>query len=260
MKLLFIGDVIGDLGLECVEAHLPQLKSEYKAQLTIVNGENTAKNGRGINSNAFNRLLKAGADVVTLGNHSFADRKSYTLIEKERNLLRPINYPKLAEVPGRGLVIKKVNQSKLAIINIMGQALMPPVDNPFLIIEDLLDELEVQVDCIFIDFHAESTSEKQALAWHFDGKVSAIIGTHTHVQTNDAKILPKGTGYLTDVGMTGGTQSVIGMEPSSVIDSFRTKMPNRFDAVKHGPTQFCGCLIDIDEKNGHTNSIQTIYR
>lgn len=257
MKVLFVGDVVGPVGRRMVDGYLKRLKNKYKPQVTIVNGENASDRGRGIDEKIFKYFMQAGADVVTLGNHAFDHPESLAFIGRYDNLLRPANYPS-PQTPGRGLTLIKVNQVQLAIINVQGNALMQALDDPFQIMDRLLKELEGVTPNIFVDFHAETTSEKQALAHYLDGRVSAVIGTHTHVQTNDCRILSQGTAYMTDVGMTGPEDSIIGMRVDDVLQRYLTKLPTKFKVQDQGRGFLNACLIDINDLNGKAISIQPI--
>lgn len=256
MKLLFIGDVVGSIGRQMVTDYLPRLKKKYKPQVTILNGENAA-GGRGITEKIYKQFLQDGADMITLGNHSWDNQDIFNFIDKNNNIIRPANYPQ-ETTPGKGYTYLNVNGKKLAIINLQGRTFMQAIDDPFKIIEDILKEVRQETNLIFIDFHAETTSEKLAMAWHLDGRISALVGTHTHVQTNDNRILPQGTAYLTDVGMTGPYDAILGMQKERVIQKFVTGLPVRFEVEKEGRPQLSACLIDIHPETGKANAIETI--
>ncbi len=256
MKILFIGDVVGPLGQSMVEEYLPELKQKYKPQVTIINGENAA-NGRGITESIYKKFLQDGADVVTLGNHAWDNREIFDFIEDADKLVRPANFPE-ATTPGRGMVFINVNQYKLAVINLQGTALMDSLQDPFLKADELVAEAREETDLIFMDFHAETTSEKQAMGWHLDGRVSAVIGTHTHVQTSDARILPQGTAYLTDVGMTGPYDGILGMRREDILRRYYTHMPTRFNVEEKGRRLLSGCIITVDEDSGSATKIERI--
>lgn len=257
MKILFIGDIVGDSGMLMLEKYLPQLKQDLKPQLTIVNGENSTSQGRGISEQNFKKILNLGADTVTLGNHAWNNADIFNFIDDTHNLIRPLNFPG-KNVPGRGYTILNVNSEKIAIINLQGRIFLDPIDDPFAKIDDLLLKIKKEkVKYIFVDFHAETTSEKKAMALYLDGRISVIIGTHTHVQTNDNQVLKKGTGFLTEVGMTGPDDGVIGMQYSNVIHKFLTQRPTRFNVEENGNNILSGCLIDLD-KNGFTKKIDKI--
>ncbi len=257
MKLLFVGDVVGPIGRQMIETHLKELKNTYKPQVTIINGENATDRGRGINERIFKSFLQAGADVVTLGNHAFDHPETIHFIDQYDNLIRPANYPQ-GSTPGLGMTVIKVNQAKLAIVNLQGVALMNPLDDPFQKMDQILEEIRPLTPNIFVDFHAETTSEKQALASYLDGRISALVGTHTHVQTSDARLLPQGTAYMTDVGMTGPINSIIGMKIDPVLHRYLTKLPTRFEVEDRGPGILNACLIDINDQTGRACSIESI--
>ncbi|MDK2845250.1 MAG: 2,3-cyclic-nucleotide 2-phosphodiesterase [Enterococcus sp.] len=252
MRLLFIGDVVGSLGRNTVSDYLPKLKKKYRPQVTIVNGENAAS-GRGITEKIYKKFLQDGADVITLGNHAWDNRGIFEFIEDAKRMVRPANFP--TGVPGVGVVFVKVNQQELAVVNLQGRSFMVDLDDPFRKIEELLAQIQKRTLYIFVDFHAETTSEKQAMGWFLDGRVSAVVGTHTHVQTNDARILPKGTAYLTDVGMTGPYDGILGMKKEAVIEKFLTSLPQRFEVVEKGCFILSGCVIDVDDKTGNATRI-----
>ncbi len=251
MRIIFVGDVVGTSGTRMLEEYLPQLKRRYRPQLTVVNGENATR-GRGINEAYYKRIMKAGADVITMGNHTWDNPEIRDFIEDAGNLVRPLNFPD-GKVPGKGWVIRRVNDMKVAVVDVQGRVFMNPSDDPFAVMEKTL--AEISADVVFVDFHGETTSEKEAFAWHFDGRVSAVVGTHTHVQTNDARVLPKGTAYLTDVGMTGPYDGILGMKRESVIGRFLTQMPARFEVDEDGRQTLGACVIDIDDRTGRARKI-----
>ncbi|WP_027107737.1 TIGR00282 family metallophosphoesterase [Lacticigenium naphthae] len=256
MKLLFIGDVVGSIGREMVEQYLPKLKNKYKPQLTILNGENSA-NGRGITEKNYKEFLQAGVDVVTMGNHTWDNQDIFEFIDDAKKLIRPANYPE-DSTPGKGIVYVKINHLEIAVINLHGRTFTMDLDDPFRKADELIKQAQERTPIIFIDFHAETTSEKLAFGWYVDGRVSAVIGTHTHVQTNDARILPEGTAYLTDAGMTGFYDGIIGVKKEPVIYKFMTQMPVRFEVPDEGRKQINGCYIELDDKTGKAKSIETI--
>lgn len=257
MKILFIGDVVGKIGQKMVADYLPKLRQEYKPHIVIVNGENAA-DGRGITEKIYKNLLALGVDCITMGNHTWDNYDVFNFIDEATHIIRPANYENNDRVPGRGMRIVKLNQQRLAVINLFGRSYMGSFDDPFRVGDELISEAKKQTNHIFIDIHAETTSEKQALGWHFDGKVSAIVGTHTHVQTNDARILPHGTAYQTDVGMTGFYNGIIGMKKESIIENFQTQLPTRFTTPDSGAGQLNACLIETDNKTGLAKRIQPI--
>ncbi|MCI1904487.1 TIGR00282 family metallophosphoesterase [Enterococcus hirae] len=256
MRILFIGDIVGSLGRKALKTYLPQLKQKYHPQVTIVNGENAA-GGRGITEKIYKEFLQNGVDVITMGNHTWDNRDIFEFIDDAQKLLRPANFP--AGTPGVGLRFFKVNQAVLAVINLQARSFMAPLDDPFAAAEQLIQQALEKTPLIFIDFHGETTSEKLAMAWFLDGRVSALIGTHTHVQTSDARILPEGTGYLTDAGMTGPRDGILGMKKESVIERFRTQLPHRFEVVESGVMQLNGAFIELDTATGKCQKIETIH-
>ncbi|WP_050614850.1 TIGR00282 family metallophosphoesterase [Bacillus testis] len=255
MKLLFIGDVVGSPGRDMVQQYLPKLKETYKPQVVIINGENAAA-GRGITEKIYRQFLEWGAHAVTLGNHSWDHKEIFTFIDEANNLVRPANFPE--GVPGKGITYVRWNALQVAVINLQGRTFMPPLDCPFKKAEELVEEARKVTPIIFVDMHAEATSEKQALGWLLDGKVSAVIGTHTHVQTADYRILPKGTAYMTDVGMTGPYDGILGMQKEPIIQKFFDSLPARFTVPKDGRAQLSAVLIDVDDKTGQSKSIKPI--
>lgn len=257
MKLLFIGDIVGSLGREKLNEWLPKLKDKYKPQATIANGENAA-DGRGITKKIYKEILQSGVDLVTMGNHTWDKREIYDFIDDAKRMIRPANYPKAANVPGKGIAYIKVNQLELAVINLHGRSFMGDYEDPFRVGQELVEEASKRTDHIFIDFHAEATSEKEAMGWFMDGKVSAVVGTHTHVQTNDARILPGGTAYQTDVGMTGFYDGVLGMKKEPILHKFTTQMPQRFEVPDKGRSRLNACFIEIDDKTGKAKKIKPI--
>ncbi|MFK2825065.1 TIGR00282 family metallophosphoesterase [Bacillus sp. B190/17] len=255
MKILFVGDVVGAPGRDMISQYLPMLKSKYRPECTIVNGENAAS-GRGITDKIYHQFLKDGADVVTLGNHAWDNKGIFEFIDEAKALVRPGNFPE--DVPGTGLLFTKRAGVEVAVINLQGRTFMPALDCPFKKAEELVVKARERTPIIFIDFHAEATSEKQALGWFLDGKVTAVVGTHTHVQTADNRILPKGTAYLSDVGMTGPYDSILGMEKEAVLKKFITGLPVRFEVPNSGRTQLSACLIDVDKKTGTAKAIHRL--
>lgn len=256
MKVLFIGDVVGSIGRETVHDYLPMLKQKYKPQVTIVNGENAA-GGRGITEKIYKQFLQDGADVITMGNHTWDNQDIFEFIDDAKKMIRPANFP-VDTTPGKGMVYINVNQTKLAVINLQGRVFMSSSDDPFKKVEELVEEASQQTPFIFVDFHAETTSEKQAMGWYLDGKVSAVVGTHTHVQTNDARILPGGTAYLTDAGMTGPYDEILGMEKEKVLYKFKTGLPVRFEVPKRGRNILSGCYVELDPLTGKAQHIETV--
>jgi len=253
LRILMIGDVIGKPGRDAVRALLPDIKREKSIDFVICNGENTA-GGYGITADTAAELLENGVDVLTSGNHIWDKKEIIPLMDEGLPLIRPANYP---DAPGKGYI----NKSGVTVINLMGRVFMASLDCPFRTADALLKQLkeEGESNVIIVDFHAEATSEKQALGWYLDGRVSGVFGTHTHVGTVDAKILPQSTAYLTDVGMTGPTNSVIGSDKDAVLERFLTSMPNRL-SVADGPCTLNSVLVDVDEKTGQASLIERIDR
>lgn len=256
MRMLFIGDVVATRGQAALSQYLPELKQRFKPQLTIVNGENIAENGKGITEKLYKWLLNQGVDVVTLGNHAWDNRDIYEFIDSANCLVRPVNLPKTT--PGKGVHYVKINQEEVAIINALGSVFMGPCIDPFQVLPDVIAEVRKRTPHILLDMHAETTSEKQATGWLFDGQVSAVLGTHTHVQTNDARILPKGTAYMSDVGMTGALNSIIGFRPSDALHRFTTHLPQRLEPETEGPAILSGVFIETDSETGLAKKIEPI--
>lgn len=256
MKVLFVGDVVGSIGRKMLIESLPGLKAKYRPQLTIVNGENAAA-GRGITEKIYKEFLQAGVDVITMGNHTWDNRDIFEFIGNEKiKMIRPANFPE--GTPGLGYKIIQINQHKIAVINVQGRVFLNALDDPFRKMDAILDEIGDETNCIFVDFHAEATSEKQAMGWYLDGRVSAVVGTHTHIQTNDARILPQGTAYLTDAGMTGAYDSILGVERHIILEKFLTQLPVRHEIPEEGRKLLSGCYIEIDDRTGKATKIENI--
>jgi metallophosphoesterase (TIGR00282 family) len=255
IRLLFLGDIVGKPGRELVRKGLPSLIEHYSADLVIANAENAAA-GRGITREIGDQLLSWGVDVMTTGNHVWAQREAVDYIGAEARLLRPANFP--AGVPGNGSYVARTLLGRpVGVINVMGRVFMQELDNPFARVLEEIEAMRSRTRIIFVDFHAEATSEKIAMGWHLDGKVTAVVGTHTHVQTADEQILPGGTAYMTDVGMTGPHDGVIGVEKAAVIDKFLRGMPVRMETATGNP-RLNGILIAADETTGKALSIQRL--
>lgn len=256
MKVLFVGDVVGSIGRKMLIESLPALKAKYRPQLTIVNGENAAA-GRGITEKIYKEFLQAGVDVITMGNHTWDNRDIFEFIgNKKIKMIRPANFPE--GTPGLGYKIIQINQHKIAVINVQGRVFLNALDDPFRKMDAILEEIGDETNCIFVDFHAEATSEKQAMGWYLDGRVSAVVGTHTHIQTNDARILPQGTAYLTDAGMTGAYDSILGVERHIILEKFLTQLPVRHEIPEEGRKLLSGCYIEIDDRTGKATKIENI--
>lgn len=255
MKILFIGDVVGSPGREMIDNYLPKLKEKYKPNITIVNGENAAA-GKGITEKIYKQFLQAGAQVVTMGNHTWDKKEIFEFIDDASSMIRPANFPE--NNPGKGIVYPNINGNEIAVINLQGRTFLPPIDDPFEKADQLVEEAKKRTNTIFVDFHGEATSEKQAIGWYLDGRVSAVVGTHTHTQTADERILPKGTAYISDVGMTGPYDAILGVEKESVIKRFQTSLPVRFEIEKKGRTQLNGVFIRTDDSTGKAEKIERI--
>jgi metallophosphoesterase (TIGR00282 family) len=254
VTILCIGDVFGEPGRKAVHALLPRLRKQHEADLAIVNVENAAA-GFGVTPMIARTFLEHGVDVMTSGNHIWDKREIIEYIGKENLLLRPANFP--AGTPGVGHVTVKCGPHKVAVVNLMGRVFMLPIDCPFQKADEILPELRKDTPIIIVDMHAEATSESQAMGWHLDGRVSAVIGTHRHVQTADERVLPQGTAYITDLGMTGPTDSVIGVDKELALQRFLSQMPNRFEPAK-GPVALHGVVIRIDPETGRGLSIERL--
>jgi metallophosphoesterase (TIGR00282 family) len=254
-SVLFIGDVIGSIGRKALRAALPALREEHRPTFVVVNGENAA-GGVGITSKIAEDLFSQGVDAITLGNHSFRQREVWSYLDEVKEIVRPANY--LPSMPGHGSCVVERDGIKLGVLNVMGNLYLDPGRHMFTLAEAEVEKLLRQgCDHILIDVHAEATSEKVAMGWEFDGRVSAVVGTHTHVPTADARVLPKGTAYITDVGMCGPRDSVIGVKKELAIEAMRTKLPVRFEPSERDPW-LCGVLIRAGEKPLSAASIEPI--
>ena len=245
MNILFIGDVVGRPGRNYLSTNLNRLVEENDIDFVIINGENSA-GGVGITRSTYDELLSMGADIITLGNHSWAKKEVLEFIEDAERLIRPANYPE--GTPGKGYRIVEKAGKRIAVINLCGRVYMDCIDCPFKTIDKILNELKDKADVIIVDFHGEATSEKLAMGWYLDGRVHAVLGTHTHVQTSDERILPGGTAYITDVGMTGPIDSILGVEKEAVIRKFITGMPARFE-IAGGEVAVGAVCIQLDDNN-----------
>jgi 2',3'-cyclic-nucleotide 2'-phosphodiesterase len=253
MRLLFIGDVVGRPGREALAAAMPDLRAERMPDLVVVNGENVA-GGVGITKETAEELFAAGADVITLGNHTYRHREVYPYLDSEQRIIRPANFAE--SNPGRGHTLVEAAGMRVAVINLSGQMQLRVERNPFTAIDDLLDSLAGAADAIIVDFHAELTSEKVAMGWHLDGRVAAVLGTHTHVATADARVLPGGTAHVADVGMTGSRAGVIGVRREQALEAFRTQMPVRFDTADED-VWLMGVAVEIGD-DGLARGIEQI--
>lgn len=254
MNVLFVGDIVGNVGRSALKQVLPALKSKYNPHIIVVNGENAAA-GRGITRAIATDFFEWGVHGITLGNHTWDNKDLFQWIDDEPRLVRPANFPEGA--PGQGMAIIKGNGKQLAIINLQGRTFLPPIDCPFRKADELIEQASKSTKNIFVDFHAEATSEKIAMGWYLDGKASVVVGTHTHVQTNDETILPQGTAYITDVGMVGSKEGVLGMERSAVLHKFLTQLPARF-VVDEGNWHLHAVSVQIDDSTGKATKIEKI--
>ena len=257
MKILFIGDIVGSPGREAVNKLLAPLKAEHNLDFVIANAEN-ASGGSGITHKVAQDLFASGVDVLTSGDHIWKKQEIFELIREEERILRPINYP--IGAPGRGSgVFKTAKGLKVGVINVNGRVFMEALECPFKTSLSAQEALYKETKIIIVDIHAEATSEKVALGWFLDGKVSAVIGTHTHIQTADERVLPQGTAFLTDAGMTGPYESVIGRKVENVLERFITAIPVRFEVASED-IKLCGAVVDIDEASGRAISITRVQR
>lgn len=254
MKILAVGDLVGETGVEKLKKTLPNLQEAEHIDFTIINGENSA-GGMGMTSKIYNELNRLNIDVITMGNHTWGKKDIFTFIG-DKKIIRPANYSK--GCPGKGYTIIQKDNKKIAVVNLIGRTDMGVLsDNPFTCIDHIIEKLKV--DIIVLDFHAEATAEKIAMKYYLDGKVTAIFGTHTHVQTADEEVTNLGTGYITDIGMTGPTESVIGMEVQVSIKRFMTSLPERYKLAE-GKCELNGCIFEVDDENGRTKKVVRLNR
>ena len=262
MRLLFIGDIVGEPGRKAVKALLPGLREHFRLDFVIANGENSA-GGSGVTPKTAHEIFLAGVDVITSGDHLWDQKEVMELLHNEKRFIRPLNYP--PGTPGRGSAIFEVGNSQsavpspltLGVLNAQGRTFMPTLENPFLLVPPEVQSLRLHTKIIFVDFHAEATSEKIAFARMLDGKVSAVVGTHTHVQTADEQIFPGGTAYLSDAGFTGPHESVLGREIEPVMKRFVTNMPQRFEVARNR-VLLQGAVVEIDDASGKAIRIQRV--
>lgn len=250
-----VGDVVGRTGRYFFMEQTPELKQARKIDLVVVNGENAA-HGKGLTPNVYDELIRGGADVVTSGNHIWDNSNVLKIIDTEPFLLRPANYPE--DAPGKGFCIIPIGKKKVGVVNMSGRTFMSPMDCPFRLGDKILNFLKKNCDVILIDFHAEATSEKIAFANYVDGRATVVVGTHTHVQTADEQILPKGTAYITDLGMVGAANSILGMAIEPVIARFTTGRPSKFE-VAEGAAIYCAVLIETNDKTNKAVKIERIF-
>ena len=258
LRVLLIGDIIGKPGRQAIAHALPDLRSELEVDLVVANGENVAA-GMGLTPSLAEELLRSGIDVITSGNHIWDKREIYDYLDGDRPVLRPLNYPH--DAPGRGwLVHHAADGTEVAVINIMGRVFMNQLDSPFSAMDTLLDEAAEPLPVVrLVDFHCEITSEKNAMGWYLDGRVTGVVGTHTHVPTADARLLPKGTAYISDLGMTGPRDSIIGFDITTVLPRFTGHLPTRFQ-VASGPVSLNAALIEADRATGRALGITQVQR
>lgn len=255
MKILAIGDIFGRVGRDAVFSYLEKHHGDF--DLIIANAENAA-HGRGFTRPVYDELKRAGIDGFTMGNHVWGCPDIIPLMNYSDDIIRPANFE--GDVPGKGsMILTSKNGNRVGIINVIGRTYMQSVaSSPFFACEDEIEKLKEKTDLILVDFHAEATSEKMALGYYLDGKATAVFGTHTHVQTADNKLLPKGTAYISDLGMTGTAISVLGLEKQTIIDRFLNGMPQRF-SVANGKAQFCGCIFNIDDETNTAISVERVF-
>ena len=257
MRVLMVGDIVGRTGRYFFMEQTPELRLTEKIDAVIVNGENAA-HGKGLTPSIFEELTRGGADVVTSGNHIWDNPQVLKIIDTEPFLLRPANYPD--GTPGKGSCIFRCGEKNIGVLNLQGRVFMstPLLDCPFARAEKMLAVMRKDCDIILVDFHAETTSEKLAFAYHFDGRLTAIVGTHTHVQTADERIFPKGTAYISDLGMVGAENSVLGMTTGPVIKKFMTSLPSKFEVAER-PAVYCALLIEIDDASNRAVNVRRIF-
>ncbi len=254
MNVLMVGDVFGEPGRRALETLLPRLRREHEIDLTVVNVENAAA-GFGVTPQICRAFLEHGVDVMTSGNHIWDKKEIIAYIVKENLLLRPANFP--PGTPGSGFVTVKSGPHRVGVLNLMGRVFMQPNDCPFQKADEIVPQLRRDTPVILVDMHCEATSESQAMGWYLDGRVSAVVGTHRHVQTADERILPKGTAFITDLGMTGPVDSVIGVDKDLILQKFVSQMPVRFEPAK-GPAALHGVVIAVDPESGRASSIRRL--
>ncbi|MCW5891825.1 MAG: TIGR00282 family metallophosphoesterase [bacterium] len=257
MRILFLGDVVGRPGRRAIARIIRRLTSEAGVEFVVANGEN-ASNGKGLNARGAEELQDAGVDVVTSGNHIWQHRDIIPYMGENARILRPLNFA--PDVPGRGWVVRESRRSgvPVAVINLIGRTFMAPADCPFRAVDGILEEVTAQARVVLVDMHGEATSEKVGMGWFLDGRVSAVLGSHTHVQTADEAILPKGTAHLSDAGMCGPERSILGVRPDQVLDRFLHQMPGRFDVADGGPVLVQGAVVDVDVASGKATAIARV--
>ncbi|MFD0698306.1 TIGR00282 family metallophosphoesterase [Paenibacillus sp. GCM10027628] len=254
MKIVFIGDIVGSVGRKALKNVMPRLKQAHPGAVFIANGENAAA-GKGITSAIAKEIYELGIQAITMGNHTWDQKEIFDFIDRDEKMVRPANFP--PGTPGRGHTVIKVKDQELLIINLQGRTFLPPIDCPFRKADEILEADKKKHKFVFVDFHAEATSEKIAMGWHLDGKVSAVVGTHTHVQTNDNRVLPQGTAYVTDVGMVGPRDGILGVERNAVLQKFKTQLPVRF-VTDEGKWHFHAVVIELNDQTGLAKGISLI--
>lgn len=255
IRILFFGDIVGVPGCAIFQKYAQKLKHEFQADVIIVNGENASPNGRGLTPHNITAFKHNGADVITGGNHSFQKKESYNYMSQNKDVLRPLNFP--SACPGTGVGLYHKEDFSFGVINVEGQVFMREhLACPFRAVESALTFLKSRTNIIIVDMHAETSSEKAAMAWYFDGKISAVLGTHTHVQTADERILPQGTAFITDVGMAGAYNSLIGMKKEPILHQMLLQMPAKYEVEHSGPLFLCGVCIDVDAHTGRALAIE----
>lgn len=255
LRILHIGDIVGRPGREGLRRALPRLIEEFRPTLIIANCENAAA-GLGVSEKQAVELLGIGVDVLTTGNHAYRRKEIYKMLDSDQRIVRPANY--LPGNPGKGSTVFERDGTRYGVLNLLGTVMLKAARSPFLVVDEEIDRLSRQADLIVVDFHAEATSEKVAMGWHLDGKVCAVIGTHTHIQTADARVLPKGSAYITDVGMTGSRDSVIGVKKEQSLERFLTQMPVKFETAEED-VWIMGAVIDAND-SGLADSIRPFMR
>ncbi|MBE6098446.1 MAG: TIGR00282 family metallophosphoesterase [Anaerovibrio sp.] len=254
MRILIVGDVVGRPGRKAFGKYTKELRQKHNIDIVIVNGENSA-GGKGVSRKSLDELYAAGADIVTSGNHIWDNREVQGLIDDEPYLVRPANYPEGA--PGKGWCLYPFKAKNIAVINLSGRAFMPDMDCPFQKIDDILSEIGDQADIKILDFHAETTSEKMAMGFYLDGRVQVVVGTHTHIQTADERLLPNSTAYITDLGMVGPWNSVLGVKSDIIIKKFTSCMPVRFD-LADGPAVYSAVIVEIDDATNKAVAVERL--
>ncbi len=257
IRVLFIGDVVGDPGCALIAKHLADIKKKHAIDMTILNGENSSSQGRGITPKIAQSFYDNGVDVITTGNHVWFRREIYPYLDEQPHILRPANFP--SGVPGSGVTTISIKEHLIGVINLQGRVFMRElVDCPLKAADSLLTYLKDKTNIIFVDYHAEATSEKEALAFYLAGRVSGVVGTHTHVQTADERIIPGGTGYITDLGMVGSLNSMLGMRKEAIIQHFLTQIPVKFTVDSNPPYVLSGVIIEVDTQTGKAIKIERL--